>query len=80
MKTLSEPHRVSGLPASELLSGIQEMRKDAERYRFLCQPYDCNEDKLANAMDVLNAWEDKERVDLCVDEAIESQTQHINKE
>ena len=66
--------RVSGLPATELLTGLEEMRKDAERYRFLCNPDNCDEDKLAHAMNVLNAWKDKEYVDLCVDDAIKSQT------
>jgi len=71
--------RVSGLPASELLTGIEEMRKDAERYRFLCDPGRCDYDKFEYAMNALNAWQDKNYADLCVDDAIKSQTQHINK-
>ena len=54
----------------DLLAEMVELRKDAERYRFLCDPEDADEDYLAHAVNTLNAWADKSEIDRAVDDAM----------
>lgn len=53
-----------------LLAELVELRKDAQRYRFLCDPEDADEDYLAHAVNTLNAWADKSEIDQAVDDAM----------
>lgn len=55
---------------NDLRQKLEACRKDAKRYRFLCDPQGSDEDYLADAMNKLNAWADKSEVDQAVDAAM----------
>lgn len=60
----------------EVIAEVEALRKDAERYRFLCDPEDADEYYLAHAVNTLNAWADKSEIDQAVDAAMSAKEEN----
>lgn len=64
---------------NHLRDEVEALRKDAERYRFLCDPEDADEDSLAHAVNTLNAWADKSEIDQAIDDAMAAKEENKTK-
>ncbi len=62
----ASPQRIQAL-----ITRLRAAEKDADRYRFLCDPGDADEDCLAHAINTLNDWADKSDIDQAIDAAME---------